>query len=68
MTEAGIRKAYADDLRVIADRVEDGASNHRVLHLTPEGGMISVQLPEDYPIAPGGFYAPTTCIRPTEVQ
>jgi hypothetical protein len=56
VSEAGIRKQYADDLRLIADRVERGSLNHRLMHLTPEGSMIEVRLPEDYPIAPGGIY------------
>lgn len=56
MTDAQIRKAYADDVRMIADRIEDGALARDVQSMTPMGEMVRVLLPEGYPCAPGGAY------------
>lgn len=58
MTTADVRREYADEVRRIADRIEVGAGARTVQAVTFGGKIITVNLPETYPIAPRP--APTT--------
>lgn len=60
MTTTEIRKAYADDVRKMADRIEAGVAAHTVLDMNEIGETIRVVLPDGYFTAPGNTNPTTT--------